>query len=71
MGVINDLKSLESESLARGIPIIGCEKAEWLLSKIEELRPEYVLELVIWRQPPSQTPLPVLPPYQIPHTDST
>ena len=45
MGIINDLKSLESESLARGIPIIGCEKAEWLLSKIEELRPEQVLEL--------------------------
>ena len=45
MSVVDDLESLESESIARGIPIIGSEKAGWLLSKVKELNPKRVLEL--------------------------
>tara|TARA_Y100000310_G_C20273415_1_gene619123 strand:- start:17 stop:565 length:549 start_codon:yes stop_codon:yes gene_type:complete len=45
MGIIKDLRLLESESIDRGIPIIGSEKAEWLLSKVKELKPQRVLEL--------------------------
>ena len=45
MSVVDDLESLGSESVARGIPIIGSEKAEWLLSKVKELNPTRVLEL--------------------------
>jgi predicted O-methyltransferase YrrM len=43
--IINKLKPLEQQSINRGIPIIGTEKGEWLLSIIKEYQPQNVLEL--------------------------
>jgi len=43
--IIEELKSLEEESIRRGIPIIGSEKGSWLYSKVKELKPKKVLEL--------------------------
>ncbi len=40
-----DLRLLEQESVARGIPIVGVKKGKWLYDKIVELQPEKVLEL--------------------------
>src|SRR3989344_6750677 len=42
---ISDLKKLETESLERGIPIIGSKKGFWLLEKIKKLKPKKILEL--------------------------
>ena len=42
---ILDLKKLETESLERGIPIIGSKKGKWLLEKIKKLKPKKILEL--------------------------
>jgi predicted O-methyltransferase YrrM len=43
--VISQLKQLELESISRKIPIIGSEKGRWLLQKVEELKPQKILEL--------------------------
>ena len=43
--VIEELKQLEQESRDRKIPIIGSEKGQWLLQKVEELKPQKILEL--------------------------
>lgn len=40
-----ELKKLEEQSLERGIPILGAKKGKWLYDKVQELRPERVLEL--------------------------
>ena len=40
-----DLRLLEQESMARGIPIVGNKKGKWLYDKIQELQPRKVLEL--------------------------
>src|SRR3989338_727510 len=40
-----DLRLLEQESVARGIPIVGAKKGKWLYDKIEELQPQKILEL--------------------------
>lgn len=45
MSVLDDLKTLEKESLARTIPIIGSEKGTWLLHQVIKLQPRKVLEL--------------------------
>ena len=45
MTIIKDLASLEQESIARGIPILGREKGTWLWKKIKEVKPKPVLEL--------------------------
>ncbi len=42
---IEELDSLEKESIRRAIPIIGSEKGEWLLDKVKEVKPSKVLEL--------------------------
>jgi predicted O-methyltransferase YrrM len=42
--VIQKLKELEKESKKRKIPIIGSEKAEWLLNKIKQYQPQKILE---------------------------
>jgi len=40
-----DLKTLEEESIARGVPIVGSKKGKWLYDKIQELQPGKILEL--------------------------
>lgn len=40
-----DLRLLEQESVARGIPIVGAKKGRWLYDKVQEWKPERVLEL--------------------------
>lgn len=45
MDIIEQLKELEQESRKRGVPIIGSEKASWLLKKVKEEKPEKILEL--------------------------
>ena len=45
MTIIDDLKPLEENSIARKIPIIGSDKGIWLLHKIKELKPKNILEL--------------------------
>jgi len=42
---IEDLKELEQSSIQRTIPIVGAEKGAWILQKVQELKPEKVLEL--------------------------
>ena len=42
---ITQLKELETESIARGIPILGPKKGAWLLQKVQELKPKRILEL--------------------------
>ncbi len=42
---IQQLQSLEQESIARGIPIIGSKKGAWLLQKVQQTKPQRVLEL--------------------------
>lgn len=39
------LQSLEQESIARGIPILGSKKGAWLLGKVKETQPKQILEL--------------------------
>ncbi|MEK6809868.1 MAG: O-methyltransferase [Nanoarchaeota archaeon] len=43
--ILAELQSLEQESLARGIPIIGSKKGAWLLQKIQQIKPQHILEL--------------------------
>lgn len=45
MITIEDLNSLEQESIKRGIPIIGREKATWLLEILNKYHPQNILEL--------------------------
>jgi|TARA_Y100000310_G_scaffold144893_1_gene144150 predicted O-methyltransferase YrrM len=45
MSVLDDLKSLEQDSLTRGIPIVGFDKGTWLLHQVMHLQPRKVLEL--------------------------
>lgn len=45
MEIITELKQLEQESIARGIPIIGNKKGKWLLDKVKKLKPKKILEL--------------------------
>ncbi len=40
-----DLRLLEQESVARGIPIVGSRKGKWLYDMVQELQPQKVLEL--------------------------
>lgn len=40
-----DLRLLEQESIARGIPIVGSRKGKWLYDKVQELQPQKILEL--------------------------
>ena len=40
-----DLRLLEQESIARGIPIVGSKKGKWLYDKIIVIQPQKVLEL--------------------------
>jgi len=42
---INELGELEKESKARGIPIIGSEKGQWLLEQVNRFQPQTILEL--------------------------
>ena len=44
MNIISKLQSLEQESIARGIPIIGPKKGAWLAQKIQA-KPQKILEL--------------------------
>ncbi len=39
------IQPLEQESIARGIPIIGSKKGAWLLQKIQQTKPQRILEL--------------------------
>src|SRR3989344_3593690 len=43
--IINKLKAIEEDCIRRKIPIIGSKKGEWLLGKVKELNPKYILEL--------------------------
>src|SRR3989344_3029259 len=43
--IIDELQELEQESILRGIPIVGREKGFWLLQKIQEIKPQKILEL--------------------------
>lgn len=43
--IIAKLQTLEKESMARGIPIIGSTKGAWLLQKIQPVKPQQILEL--------------------------
>ncbi len=40
-----ELKQLEEQSIERGIPILGAKKGKWLYDKVQELRPQLILEL--------------------------
>ena len=42
---IDRLQPLEQESIARGIPILGSKKGAWLLQKVQEIKPQRILEL--------------------------
>src|SRR3989338_2388873 len=43
--ILVGLQPLEQESLIRGIPILGSKKGAWLLQKIQQTKPQQVLEL--------------------------
>ena len=43
--IIAKLQPLEQASITRGIPIIGSKKGAWLLQKIQQVRPQHILEL--------------------------
>ena len=43
--ILDQLTDLEDESIKRCIPIIGRDKGAWLLQKVQELKPEDILEL--------------------------
>ena len=43
--MIQTFQSLEQESIARGIPILGSKKGAWLLQKIQQAKPTQILEL--------------------------
>lgn len=43
--IISLLQDLESESISRGIPILGRDKGSWLLNKVKEIKPKLILEL--------------------------
>ena len=43
--MIQQFQPLEQESIARGIPILGSKKGAWLLQKVQELKPQRILEL--------------------------
>ena len=43
--ILEKLKSLETESIGRGIPIIGSGKGRFLYEKVLEAKPKKVLEL--------------------------
>ena len=43
--ILDQLTSLEKESLSRRIPIVGREKGFWIYQKILELKPQKILEL--------------------------
>ncbi len=45
MTIIEQLKKLEQESIERKVPIIGPEKAKWILNKIKQNKPKTILEL--------------------------
>ena len=45
MDTLIKLKQLEQESIARGIPILGSKKGAWLLQKIQQVKPQQILEL--------------------------
>ena len=45
MNIIERLKKLETESIERGIPILGSLKGKFILEKIKELKPKNILEL--------------------------
>jgi predicted O-methyltransferase YrrM len=45
MYILEKLKELEVKSVERGIPILGSEKGQWLLGKVEEVKPQHILEL--------------------------
>jgi len=45
MTIINQLKSLEQESISRRIPIIGSAKGTWLLEQVQKYKPKKILEL--------------------------
>ena len=45
MMILQKLQPLEQESIARGIPIVGSKKGAWLLQKVQELKPQRILEL--------------------------
>ncbi len=45
MNTLTKLQSLEQESIARGIPILGSKKGAWLLKKIQEKKTQQILEL--------------------------
>lgn len=45
ISVLSKLQPLEQESIVRGIPIIGSKKGAWLLQKIQQVRPQQILEL--------------------------
>ncbi|HLD39834.1 MAG TPA: class I SAM-dependent methyltransferase [Candidatus Nanoarchaeia archaeon] len=42
---ITQLQPLEQESIARGIPILRSKKGAWLLQKVQEIKPQRILEL--------------------------
>src|SRR3989344_2543910 len=43
--VLLKLQPLEQESISRGIPILGSKKGAWLLQKIQQAKPQRILEL--------------------------
>ncbi|MDO8510949.1 MAG: class I SAM-dependent methyltransferase [Nanoarchaeota archaeon] len=43
--VLAKLQPLEQESISRGIPILGSKKGAWLLQKIQQVKPQQILEL--------------------------
>src|SRR3989338_1249157 len=45
MIIINQLKSLEQESISRRIPIVGSVKGTWLLQQVQKYKPKRILEL--------------------------
>lgn len=45
MNLIDQLEQLERDSKKRGIPIIGAEKGRWLLSFVEQHKPQKILEI--------------------------
>ena len=43
--ILEKLTPMEKESITRGIPILGSKKGAWLLQKIQETKPQHILEL--------------------------
>ena len=43
--ILDQLSTLEEQSIQRGIPVIGREKGTWLLQKVIKLKPKQILEL--------------------------